>query len=576
VLRPAREISLAVVDDQQQPVAGAWAAVKIHWTGIADETTTDAAGQAVLRVPADANVEYVMGAKPDVGLDYFIYRRPDEPISDPYKLPPDHRETLTLTLNGVRPASVRVVDEQGRPLAGVQVAPWYFEKPNKGGYLNSGASWFQLSTDADGRAAFRTVPADLASDLTFWPHRDDFVLAERPVLRVQSATNELTATLLPMTPVAGRVTFADGRPAAGALVDVAGYGYQTDSFRESVRADENGRFELRVNPDQFYLFAAALDRWASPMESRVVRLGRPLGDVNLVLAKATRVYGRAAMAGDDRPIAGQYVSLYMYRDDNEHLALPEAEKLPNPKGDRKSIQPRIVRNAITNERGEFEFFTGPGRCYLMGPNNVEPPKFVITDQAEMELILFAQRPDRVEFAGQVVMKSAPSQMLKDVKVLGSPLGGRGGFLSAASGADGTFRVERTPSKMVLQALSADERLGAIVQIGPDDSLRVIQVVPTASARGRLVDAAGKPLAKRRIDFGLQFEKHTHTFYRQAATDDRGEFELDGFVPGEEYFIDVAVDGGDKSERPQKITIKVFSPDSAETIELGDVEVKPRP
>jgi hypothetical protein len=376
--------------------------------------------------------------------------------------------------------------------------------------------------------------------------------------------------------VSGRVTFADDRPAAGAVVDLAGAGYQMDSFRESVRADENGRFEIGVHPNQVYLLAASLDRWASALESRVVRLGKPLADVHLTLVKATRVYGRMTMAGDGRPLGGQYVTLYMHRDDQEYLRLPEAEKLPNPQKSALATTPRITRSVRTDGEGKFEFFAGPGHCYLIGPDDVEPPQFVITDQPAVDLILFPQRPDRVEFAGQVVLKSAPERTVKDVKILGSPLGGRGSFLSAASGADGTFRVQRTPSKMVLQALSADERLGAIVQIGPDDSLRVIQVVPTASARGRLVDAAGKPLAKRRIDFGLQFEQFMHAFFRQAATDDRGEFELDGFAPGEEYFIDVAVDGNDKSERPQKVTIKVFKPDSAETIELGDVEVKPRP
>src|SRR6185437_14756077 len=234
-----------------------------------------------------------MAAKSGVGLDYFIYRRADKPLSDPYKLPPDHRDDLMLTLNGVRPVTVRVADEQGRPMADARVYPWFFEKPKKGGHLNvSGADWFQMSTDDDGRAEFRIIPEDVMGDVIFWPRRDGFVLAERVIFNPQSATNELTATLLPMTPVAGRVTFADGRPAAGAVVDVAGNGYQTDSFNESIRTDENGRFEIRVHPDQFCLFAAALDRWASPPASRVVRLARPLDDVNLVLEKATRVYGR--------------------------------------------------------------------------------------------------------------------------------------------------------------------------------------------------------------------------------------------------------------------------------------------
>jgi hypothetical protein len=73
----------------------------------------------------------------------------------------------------------------------------------------------------------------------------------------------------------------------------------------------------------------------------------------------------------------------------------------------------------------------------------------------------------------------------------------------------------------------------------------IPVGPTASAAGRLVGAAGEPLAGRTIQYGVRVTHPDGTFGDQfggtVRTDGDGTFVLDGLVPGFRYEMNVAVD-----------------------------------
>ncbi len=131
VLRPAREIDSVVMDTDQKPVGNATVLVTAGYEQVS-QATTDSDGHASVHVPADLPLRYIVAMKPGVGLDYWTFRLPDEPKSDPYKLAPGHAAPLYFVLNGVRVVTVRVVNDRDKPLVGVEVYPWLLEKPNKG------------------------------------------------------------------------------------------------------------------------------------------------------------------------------------------------------------------------------------------------------------------------------------------------------------------------------------------------------------------------------------------------------------------------------------------------------------
>ncbi|MDP1559985.1 MAG: carboxypeptidase-like regulatory domain-containing protein [Pirellulaceae bacterium] len=104
-----------------------------------------------------------------------------------------------------------------------------------------------------------------------------------------------------------------------------------------------------------------------------------------------------------------------------------------------------------------------------------------------------------------------------------------------------------------------------------DSPVVVRMAPAATARGRLVDESGKPIAGATV-FGngimrrVTSEEVSKLGYvdPMPQSDDDGRFELVGLVPGEIYKFRVSER---KAMMPDELTIEVSSTD---VIDLGEV------
>jgi len=134
-LKPVRILSASVQDQNGQPVQGAWVAACSNYRTVG-QATTDAKGQATLRLPADAVLMHTLAKKDGVGFDYHIFWGKDENHTDPYRLEPDFKGPLNFVLNGVKKVTVVTVDDDERPIAGVRVDPWLYQKPRKGTLIN--------------------------------------------------------------------------------------------------------------------------------------------------------------------------------------------------------------------------------------------------------------------------------------------------------------------------------------------------------------------------------------------------------------------------------------------------------
>jgi Thioredoxin-like len=577
VLRPARKLAVEVRDENGKSVPAATVIATASYQEM-DSATTAADGRAQLDVPADAELKAVVAFKPGVGLDYTLFRSGEEPKTDPCRLAQDHAEPLTFVLNGTHKIAVRVVDERDRPLTGLDVYPWLLNRPRKGDRLNlSGMPEFSATTDANGVATFDVIPTDNSRTVTFWVQAPGYFAPEQANYKPESGDTELVVRLLPLVTVSGSVKFADGRPAAGVEVWAAGAGYTRDRFRGQTTTDSKGHFTLQVNPDQYYQFAAGNREWASPPVNRIVRTGTPVEGIELQLQPAKRVFGRVTLGADDIPVPGIYVRLYQ-QNAVGYYDLPDSEQLPNPTDSHLAIQPQIGWSGPTNDSGEFEFFVGPGKYYMSGPNGVAPPHFELVDQPSMEINLHAERPDSVPISGRVVRKDQPTQGVAEVGVEGVAKQSRLGGLRATSGTDGRFQAQRGPADMVVYATTSDHKLAGIVNIGPDDTEVVIPVAPTASAHARLVDSeTNAPLANRQVEYGvwIDFEEGTFSwrFGGRATTDKNGEITIDGLVVGQEYVLEAVTETSADGQPRSWIGAGKVTPTSTERAEMGDVAVK---
>ena len=155
VIKPARAITVRVKDAAGAPIPGA--AVEAFDYAYQFHSMTGPDGLASLRVPADARIPGVIGLKSGAGFDYFENYRTTPPFPE-FAFPPLPAE-VALTLDGARTARIKVVDPDGKPVAGAVVKPF---RPRKAGKLATievahGATT-RATTDAQGVAVFDWLP----------------------------------------------------------------------------------------------------------------------------------------------------------------------------------------------------------------------------------------------------------------------------------------------------------------------------------------------------------------------------------------------------------------------------------
>ena len=586
VLKKADETPVTVVDGMGQPVAGAVVAACIGFFDISKETS-DAAGRAVLRFPADADLQSVFAVKPGVGLDYFAFAQSgDSTDSTPrnrYRLRRGDRRPIELVLNGAKTAKLRFTDANYQPLAGVRVAPWFFQKPKKGTDLHTGGmEIFAQTTDAKGMATFDFIPPDNRGLVRFVVSSEEYAVPDRPVFNPHEGSKAISVVLLRREPLRGRVALADGKPGAGADVFVAGEGYGEPDFGRQTICDARGQFELRVDPNMFYVLVATLGHDISPRLTQVVRAGEAIPPVNLVVQPGTRVHGRWTRDADRRPVARQSLPLNEWVINDDYRAVPEERRIANPNNVRKMLLPKVLRWAKTDDQGRYEIYVAPGTYYLAAnvfdsavpyatvPIGRKNSVIEITDQRDFEIDFHSNRRDMREISGRVVLKADPTHGVPDASIQGFTADEKYATdqLSFVSDAKGDFAGRRSPCEFLLHAVNEDRSLSGFVRVTADVSKVAIPVSPTASAHGRLVDrSTGKPLANRVIHFGVPWKWQKYSswpFGGETRTDARGEFIVKGLTPDRkwELFVD---------EEFTEV-IGLVAPQSPARVELGDLKM----
>lgn len=575
-LRPARETAVQVVDTEGRPIAGARVAAAVWWSQTIAAAESDADGRALLSTPADADLHYVWAVKSGTGLDYFSYLRPDEQATNPYRLQAGHDEPLTLVLNGALTVTVQVTDEAGEPLAGTDVYPWYFRKPNKGDRLNVG-EWVR-QTDERGLVTFDFLPADNEYSVEIWAARDGYYRPESLIFDPRSAERELTMPLIRLVPLRGRATLPDGAPAAGAEVVLGAQGYRSDYHTAAAICDDEGRFEVDVHRNSYCVLLASLDRFASPLAARVVK-DRPIDEVALQLQPATRIHGRITGGPERRPTVDTFLSLFTHPVDDAYERLPDAEKLPHPTEEGPyelppHAIPAAARNLRTGADGEFEFFAAPGLHYLLFSPQKEPRRFQTLGQADLLIELEADEPETLNWSGRVVLASDPERGVPDVGVTAILPSLRRGRVYFVTDEGGMFRGERGPGGGAVMAHSADASLAGLVYLDERDTECAIALQPACAVRGRVVDAAGMPLADKRIDVDILLPgKGPYHLDKSVHTDQAGAFEVQGLAPGGEYEVALSVTRESDGLVTARHSLATISPAPGETVELGDVVFK---
>lgn len=569
VIQPSHELAVTVVDEAGKAVPGAHVEFLHGYSGFA-KGETDNEGRFACRVPADVKDWSVYARKSKVGFDYATSSRGIGNLAQPNPLPPE----LKFKLDGARTATVKALDAAGKPQAAIAIGPWVIRKTSYETDINlSGAAKPWPVTDDKGEVTIDWLPAKYRQISLINRADGHYSLDHSVFLSSDRPETALVFEFLPLEKLSGRVTTADGRPAAGVLVHAAGSGANANGCRRAARTDAEGRYQLEVHSEQEYMVRAGQGDWASPIQSDiVVRAGKPVANVDLVLLPATRVRGQVTIGKDRKPVPNAYV----YAQTTNEVT----NDLPRKPNDRTHYLVFDSTYARADDQGRYELKLGPGDYSLRGPNDTASVKITIPKEhqvAEVVQDFHVPSPDVAPFELRVV--DGERRPVPKAIVTGrySSLRRIRLFREMATDEKGIIKVERSSEPLLIHAKTADRKLAGVLRSPADETNGTIVLRPTGSAKGVLHDLQGRVLRGQKLTYGINVhaddpEQATFSwdFGGSLLTDGEGRFTLEGLVSGEKY--DLIINRDDHSSS----TIKAVSVKYTVPLDLGVLTADPEP
>jgi hypothetical protein len=372
-IKPGREFRVKVVDGDAKPVADAEVAVDyhgMHWVFTGGRT--DAKGEVTLWLPTMRKLRWVAAVKHGVGMDYAKGEQliaGDSTIGDGKPL------ELQLKLEGAQQIILQAKDTQGRFVSDANFCPLWLAKKNKT-QNNGGTSLYfnemirdvlpsMISpTNAQGEAVVDWLPRD-ASYATFTEIGLDWFVASgtQPTLNTaqgKGPLSPLSAPLLGMVRLPGKVVKPDGSPASDMVVQIEGHG-RSSLFRKYAHTAADGTFEIPVWPDHEYSFAVQDTDWSLDSRSALfVGEGDTLGQQLLNLKKGTLVHGKVIGGTGKRNDLGVSVTL------------------------RSGSKQLLTRWASTDPQGEYSIRLGSGSYWIGCYGSKTRDELVVENEERIE------------------------------------------------------------------------------------------------------------------------------------------------------------------------------------------------
>jgi hypothetical protein len=487
--------------------------------------------------------------KGGMGFDYFENYR-SWPGTIVNMLPGD----VALVLNGARTVRIQATDSGGKPLPGITLRPWTIHKTGKIAYANLAASEFlkDFSSRADqqGVATFDWIPKDLKDPITFLCSSLDYHLPEPPNFDPSGGEAPLTARLLKNMKVRGRITFPDGKPAAGILVQAEGRGATAHYCRTLARSRADGSYALFLYAEQSHIMAVTDDDWAAPAHVGVtVREGESAKNLDFRLVKGTLIYGDVTVGPKEKPAAKQTITLIQQG--------PGKPGFPTE---------QLVRWASSDKAGRYRIRVGPGTYQIWAPET-NHETITVQNQPKLEMNFHVARLPRGPLTGTVLAKDIYGRTVAKAIIQGESIGlTNHAGLQAVADSRGRFQTVRWHDRMHLYASDPQGTLAVFMTIDEEEDDIKFVITPAGKIRGRLVDAQGKPQEGVRMIAWMTKGPQNAIEGRGTSenkTDKEGRFTLGGLVPGAHCTVRLA--SGGEGRIINESTLR-----EAETIDLGDI------
>ena len=512
---------------------------------------SDSTGAATLHVPADAKVRVVVGFKSGVGCDYFENYISSEsdigPVPTEVKLVLDGADCSHACHRFGRSAigrhplrSSSDVKKRKNRFCGQHVLFVSAEGQRRIAAIRKGwiatCDWFPLAL----KLAIPFDPIDFRYCCPASPYCD----------RVPDGVVQ-PAEMLRVVKVSGRVTAADGTPAAGILVQAEGRGDTNLYCREYARTSADGTYSMDVYPRQQYIFAVVdPDRAAASITGVTMHQNQPRSGLDFRLVRGTLVEGRVTFGSKAEPIAGETVLVVTVGP-----TLPKSLML-----EIKGQAAQLCRWADTDANGRYKIRLGPGNYQIAAPD-WKYHDFTVGNESTVTRDYHLPRLPRGQI--DVIVHNADGSPAADVTLDSNAF--RGGRTDSG----GRFHSERSQVAALLYAVDSAGRNAAIAALGPNDKNAELIMHPAMVAIGRSVGADGRPRANCFISAVIRMAggADAPTVHQTAYAKSDGSFRLTGLVDGTQCDVYVCTSMRCGISPAKKITIHGSGP-----IDLGDLPI----
>ncbi|MEN6407068.1 MAG: M56 family metallopeptidase [Thermoguttaceae bacterium] len=514
-LQPSRQYDVEVVDAAEKPVAGV--AVELAAScGRLAAASTDSHGKATLRAPKDAKQLSLWAQKPGLGADYWtdVENNNDRSASS---------KTIRLKLDGDAPVTVDLFDSAGQPVPATTVRLDRLKKRGKPTLVFFG--WPQPGevSDAKGRATFEGLPAEL-DRVEFYVNGDGYTSPQPAQFRIDDGGNprHLAIRLFRQSSLSGRVTYPDGKPAQGIVVQIEGMG-KPAYFRDWTYTAADGTYQFKAPPNHSCLIAVVDDRWAAKTLSGVIlKEGDRHDRLDLRLQCGTVICGRVTVGPDRKPID---MEKWKYQ---PPLLLQLGPELPKEWKWRFQSRVTLARWGQFDADGRYAFLVGPGEYQLVLPTDDrdKPRTIAVADQKEIVVDQWIPKELPQTLRGRVVDRS---QKPVAGAVVAFPNNdhvttGRDGCFIADFGNAGDYRIF---------ARHSGRNLSGSTAISKEDAETTIVMDTAATVAGRVADAQDRSLPGVRLHFDF-FSRppNPHGWFPiDAETDRDGKYLFAGLPVG---------------------------------------------
>jgi RNA polymerase sigma factor (sigma-70 family) len=630
------------------------------WLEGAPEPLGKTAGDGTFRVtvPLKGPGAYLVARADGHGVD-FMMPATNTPADVTFRLPKD------------TPIRGRVIDTQGRPVAGVELGVSsvntfskerldrflaamktrashepipagersFWVRRDASHTLPNGERLLAAKTDADGQFTIRNV----GSDCTAWVDLKGGGIAEHTILvvnregfdpapinraeqeRRQRYGRDSSPTLAGPQPtivaeaekvIRGVVKETDtGKPRAGVRVTL-----DQDDFRQRPRlsavTDAKGRYEIRGAKK------AASYRLSVPRDTTDAMLGRTVEvpdtsiglepqTADIGVAKGVLLTGRVLNVATGKPVPG-FACVGILAGNTAIKSRPEF------------AAPDCYEQAATDKDGTFRTVVIPGPLLLMGgpwgwagdgadvsvkykQQRTDPafPKYfdeagvrfrdtgggqtIIQGQSSKVLLV---RADAKTFTADVLLQPATGfavkfrdpdgKPLRETLIAGNTSQDWTSPVSNATDAGTVYDLDTHHPRLIVVYQPRRQLVAAVTLKGGEKAPFAVTLLPAGSAKGKLVDADGKPLANAAVRIGY-FDRPADEIHRiiaggwyesgkEGTTNAAGEFVVGQLIPGRKFAVTAFAKGKDY-EPPEIESVKGYAAQSGKTTDLGTIPLR---